>query len=471
MTILEQNSFFNYQEAEYKDPIIDQFQGNPVIEALPAPKRDAEIYKVLSQNIDFDPKTRSWPSEYRYDNTMALNVVFQPWGKHIEIARKLALAIKSGYVGRNPLAPGFYQDLTTLANCVENRTSSFDHFAFTNSRAPGFSIIGASGTGKTSAIQRILRLMFPQKILHKKYHGIDFNHLQIVWMQITCPYDGSVKGFCIQFFEKFCEITGDNTYHKFVRNRSVSIDLMLAQMSLLARRHSLGCLVIDEIQNVNSAKAGGRERLLAFLANMMDTLGIPIVVIGIESAIEALSATFMNARRNTGEQGAVFMQNLPFGEKNDWSIFVNGIWKYQWTNIYTPLTDDLSKALHAACEGGNVSLAVFIYQWVQRRAIKNGEYGGVEMITPQLIREVASSEDILIEKRRLVYMDTKEGNDERKTAYDLQYQAKENYKEELGIRPAQKQERDPAIKRWTEEADFAGKLKDNRLLAGKDDEF
>ena len=118
------------------------------------------------------------------------------------------MAIKSGYTSRNPLSPGYYQDLTKLASSVAGRSGPINTLQLSNAQAPGFSIIGSSGTGKTTAINNILSVLFPQKILHEEYKGRPFPHLQTVWMKLTCPYDGGVKGLCIEFFREFDLLTG-----------------------------------------------------------------------------------------------------------------------------------------------------------------------------------------------------------------------------------------------------------------------
>src|SRR5699024_3054395 len=63
---------------------------------------------------------------------------------------------------------------------------------YIRSTADSLSIIGISGIGKTTAIERLL-LMYPQVIKHEAYEGQPFNHTQIVWLKIDCPYDGSLS--------------------------------------------------------------------------------------------------------------------------------------------------------------------------------------------------------------------------------------------------------------------------------------
>lgn len=72
----------------------------------------------------------------------------------------------------------------------------------------------------------------------------------------------------------------------------------------------LGALIIDEFQNIRVAKSGGIDKMNNFLASLVNKIGIPIVLIGLPEAVDAISKGLMNARRNIGQQGAVYMDIL-----------------------------------------------------------------------------------------------------------------------------------------------------------------
>ncbi len=53
----------------------------------------------------------------------------------------------------------------------------------------------------------------------------------------------------------------------------MTTDRMIPQIAILANRHSLGALVIDEIQNISAAKSGGIQKMLNFIVHLVNTIG------------------------------------------------------------------------------------------------------------------------------------------------------------------------------------------------------
>lgn len=455
------------ETAKYQVSPVPHYRGNPLIEALPPIMGKKELYKRLTCQIPYEPSIRGTDGAVRKECISELYHFFQPWGVHIDIAERIGRAIRNGYVNRNPCTPAFNTELNELSNCVHTRDSSFQSFHSTNPGASGFSLVGTSGSGKTSIVNRVLEGLYPQKILHKEYKGQPFNHLQIVWMKITCPFDGSVKGLCVKFFEEFDNITGDSTFQRFAGSRVSTIDTMLTQMALLAKRHSLGVLVIDEIQNINAAKSGGRAHILNFLADLMDTMGIPIIVIGIPAAIQALSGSFMTARRAAGEQGTVKMGSLKY-KTAEWQLFINAMWQYQWTQEETKLTDEMSQLINKLSRG-IVALALHLYAWTQDLAVENGFYGGSEHITPEMFQQVAQSEKFLLMREQLAVMEDS-SMEKSHTAAEKRRGAKLNRR--TVRKTPDKNLADPAVEHWDAEPENAvERMKKEGLVVTKEDTF
>ncbi len=243
-----------------------------------------------------------------------------------------------------------------------------------------------SGVGKTTAVERVLSL-YPQCITHVKYGEVPFYLKQIAWMKLDCPFDGSIKGLCMSFFVETDRIL-DSTYSNRFLPSTTTVDAMIPKMAHIASTHGIGLLVIDEIQHLSMAKSGGSEKMLNFFVTLVNTIGIPVLLIGTTKAMAILQSEFRQARRGSGQGDLLWdrMQN-----DTSWQIMLQSMWKYQWTQKRCPLTKELEKILYDESQG-IIDIAVKLYALAQIKAIADG----TEAVTPFSVREVAA------EKLRLV---------------------------------------------------------------------
>lgn len=386
------------EDALYTPAVRALYRGNPWIEALPDSLTDQELFRALQGKIPYDEDERALDHYQREACIQSLTHVFVPLGATGEIARKIDAAIREGYVSRNPLVSGWNREMGRLQECVRDRDADFSHLSGGNANACGFCLVGDSGMGKTSAVNHTLAL-YPQVLFHSSYNGAAFPCAQIVWMRLECPQDASVKGLCSEFFMEFDRITGENTFQKFAASGRATTDQMIPQMAMLAQRHGLGLLVIDEIQNLSAAKSGGAQRMLNFIVQLVNKIGLPVLLVGTPPAIGLLSADLMTIRRSTGQQGMTCLHPLE-RDTYDWKGFTKGIWKYQWTAEKTPLSTELTDELHALSHG-NIDAAIKLFMETQRLAIRNGRMGEPETMTPDLMRQAAAGDGFRLVLQRL----------------------------------------------------------------------
>jgi hypothetical protein len=233
-----------------------------------------------------------------------------------------------------------------------------------------------SGVGKSTGLRKVLHL-YPQIILHKRYQERNFTKAQVVWLKLECPKDGSTKGLCLSFFKALDDLLG-TTYARDFGQRWRNTDELMLSMANIAARHHLGLLGIDEIQNLNEAKSGGADEMLNFFVNLINTIGLPVILIGTYEAAHILGGSFRQARRGSG-QGDLVWDWMEFD--NDWRLFVETLWRLQYVEKKCPLTTNLCCALHEVSYGVT-DLAIRIYLAAQIRVIENG----MEEITEGLLR-------------------------------------------------------------------------------------
>jgi hypothetical protein len=347
----------------YKEQVVADYRDNPLIEALPPIWSTDEVIDMLSHSDGHHDKERQLDARYRMHCIQRLFHYFQPLEQHIDIEQRFAMCIRQGYLHRNPLGREYAAALAQGHDTLMAQNTFKDLGAF-RPTAAGFSIIGMSGIGKTYAVSNILAL-YPQVIEHARYREFTLVLKQIVWLKLDCPYDGSVKGLCMSFFEAVDRVA-DTKYLESFGKRSATIDILLVRMAQVARLYCVGVLVIDEIQHLSLAKNGGSEKMLNFFVTLVNTIGVPIVLIGTSKAKPLLQSEFRQARRSSGHYGDLLWDRM----KNDesWELFVLSMWENQWTRHIVPLTSDFKDALYHESQG-ITDIAVKLYAMAQIRAI------------------------------------------------------------------------------------------------------
>lgn len=158
---------------------------------------------------------------------------------------------------------------------------------------------------------------------------------------------------------------------------------MIPSIANVAANQHLGILVIDEIQRLNLAASGGRDEMLNFFVQLVNQIGVAVVLVGTFSALDVFNGNFSQMRRGTG-QGDILWDRMSFDQT--WDRFIKSLWKHQFTREKISLEDcpDLSKVLYDECQG-ITDLAIKAYMFAQERAIETNK----ETINASIIRSAA----------------------------------------------------------------------------------
>jgi len=367
--------------ANYQKAILPEYRGNPLIEALPPKPRDEELLDKLGYYPPHSNEERNLDAFERLDYLIRLEYLRQPLPVYVEVYRYIETAIKQGYSAKNPLSP-------TTANYLHypfaERPSIEPKTGFFKPKGSGITVIGESGVGKTCMLEQILGC-YDDVIEHEEYQGKKLPIKQIVWVKVDCPEDSSVKALCYKILGEIGDKLGQKP-----ENTASTIPELLKRIEAKVKSSFLGILVIDEMQNLNLAKAGGGERLVAFLHNLVNNLGIPLLFCANPPFNELLAQTFKTGRRaeRSGYVDVDFLKN-----DEEWELFIHELWELQWTNIETPLTQSLSDRLHELSVG-NLDLAMRVYKEAQRLVIDSGD----ERINEEVL-ELAANNTIRATKK------------------------------------------------------------------------
>lgn len=365
-------------QASYQAQQLPEYDGNPLIRALPPIPSFKEVVVQLQALPAFDLKESFLDGRVRaHAIARLLHGFFQPLNHHLELEAKISLMIRQGYIGRNPANGAWYSHLQNGYRRVEEEDLDAAVYQDISSTASSLSLFGCSGCGKTRTLERILG-MYPQALHHAEY-----NITQLVYLKVDCPIDGDLDELCLSFFNQVDKVLGTR-YSLSHGRKKLGTKRLLASMCQVANLHALGVLIIDEVQNLNEAKSGGAEKMHNFFVSLVNTIGVPIIQVGTHRASKFFQRTFRAARRISG-LGSIRWDRLPKDEH--WTKLLNRLWKYQWLRDAKPLDEALDATMYELTQGV-MDIVVKLFALAQIRAI----VAGVEYISPPLLRKVFEDE-------------------------------------------------------------------------------
>lgn len=347
------------EKAIYNDAILPEHKGNPLIEALPVKKEWLEVSEILSNYPDYAEDIASDPDPLvREEYLNRIDELRQPLTEYYACFRAIERAIKKGYSSKNPLTPTTNQYLHYL---VDERPEIEPRTGFFQPKGEGLTLIGESGVGKTSMLEQILNY-FPNVIEHDQYfsESLEFKK-QVVWIKVDCPSNSSVRDLCEEILSSL-----DLVLEREKIKPEQQIGGLVRQLEKEIKTNFLGILVIDEMQNLQFKRTGGENNLLRFLHRLVNKLGVPVFFCGNPPFNETLVKELKAARR--AESGYHYNMPVLSQDSQSWKAFIEQLWQYQWTNVYTELSEELNSALYRLSVG-NIDMASRTYREAQRLLI------------------------------------------------------------------------------------------------------
>lgn len=357
------------EKAGYKEKTdIVEFVGNPLLAALPAFTSQNTVLKELLKLPPTRIEDRNLDATFRLDLLSRINTVHIPRAQDLFIARSLHRCICWGYASRNPIPFSVTAEVMKQYN-ISVTDELQNYITRTDFPIYGFSILGVSGVGKSSSVLNALK-RYTQVIEHTEYNGCPFHCVQLTWLKVDCPGDGSQKGLCTAILRQIDNVLGTH-YGSEVTSR-ISKDMLTSKVSQALCSHHVGVLVIDDIQNLCgiNAKKDTTSDLLSFLIYLMETLAIPVVMVGTPKVLPLFQQEFQLAKRATGD-GTVRMEPMK-KEDSDWTRYFSNIWNYQYLKNTVPLTEEMNEVFFRESVG-NPFLCSLLYKLVQDDAITSKE--------------------------------------------------------------------------------------------------
>ena len=349
-------------DARYIPAMVKMDVGNPYIEALPLPRSDASIKHdytktLLSYNYD-DVKKMSKLEKML--NVGTLRTIRFPLMFHKNLEFAFYNALVTSYRSRQFLENEETPGETLLCG---------DSGASTNA---GFSLIGYSGCGKSSAIN-ILLSHYPQVIIHETEYGNKIP--QVVYLVVNCIPNSNFAALYEGIgdaLDKAFHLT-EPIYAEQVRKQS-SLGKKMEIIKQYIEKFGIGIIIFDEIQLLDFNKT--KENSFESLMILSNKTKVAIAVVGTEDARDKMFSELRTARRI----GTMINGNMYCEHKDFFDFLVKQLFQYQWFDTPVVLDDTLIAALYDTTKGivdqliGIYSCMHYEYLTRKQKPIINADY-------------------------------------------------------------------------------------------------
>lgn len=254
-----------------------------LVEKMPEMLSGKELYDRLTDLPEYSEEVRRKSQTERLIALSTLYDIYLPSEMSVEIYSKLYLALLRSLQKKGTRA------------AVQQSYQNHNMIIQKESRgiiggSDSFSIVGCSGIGKSSAINRAISIITKNRMIE-----IEKPVTRIIpCLIVQCPWDASVKSMLLEILRKSDELLETDYYSNALKVRATT-DVLIGVVAQVALQH-IGLLIIDEIQNCVTAKGG--KGLVSMLTQLINSSGISIGLIGTPDTLSLLESAFQLARRS-----------------------------------------------------------------------------------------------------------------------------------------------------------------------------
>ena len=381
-----------------------------IIHILPSMKSGADLFSALEVLPEYDEVIRETEVPVRLMALSDLYRIYVPSKMSLEIYSKMYLALLRSLQKKG----------TRLA--VQQKNQNYkamiqQEYSGIMGGSDSFTIIGASGIGKSSAISRAITLITENRVIE-----VENPYTKIIpCICVQCPFDSSVKGMLLEILRKVDEMIDSKYYENALRARTTT-DMLIGNVSQVALNH-IGLLVVDEIQNVCNSKNG--KSLVGMLTQLINNSGISICMVGTPESAVFFEQAIQLARRSLGLRYDV----MEYG--TDFRNFCEIVFSYQYVKQKTEITDGIMEWLYEHTSG-NVSVVVSLIHDAQEIAILSGK----EVLNLEALNEAYQQRLSML--HGFIHMEQKKQTSKAKkkvsvTVTDVRTSAEEKYRGDFTI--------------------------------------
>lgn len=330
--------------AVYIPARLDIDKGNPYIEALPNPRSEKNIMNAYTKSLpgySFD-KVKSMS---KLDKMLAVGTLRElrfPLPFHKDLEFDFYNALLTSYRARKQMVSNNSHVDIEIENDTKktNVILSGDSSEATNA---GFSLIGYSGCGKSSAISNLVHY-YPQLIIHSDEEGGYFP--QITYLVVNCVPHSNFAALYEGIGDAIDKALNNITpvYAKAI-SRITGLGKKAELVKEYVEKFGIGIIVFDEIQFIDFEHT--KENTFNSLLTLSNRTKVAIAVVGTEDARAKMFKELRTSRRVGQEiNGNLYCKNRDYFE-----FLVASLFRYQWFDTPVEVTDEIVDALYDVTKG------------------------------------------------------------------------------------------------------------------------
>ena len=336
--------------------------GNFLLDALPPMPTQEEVILAATTGIpgfDHNSEIQKTPLA-QFNDIMMLQQLRFPLPMNERLNSAFHHALYRSYSSRTH-SMNEHVSLPYMANNKEEIAHGITRGDDSNGTGSGFSLLGYSGAGKTSALN-VMLLHMPQVI---KHHFVDGSSVsQIVYLVVNCPVASNFHVLFQRIGHSIDRALGNilPVYETILTpKRYEKIGQMIPKLARIIEQFSIGIIILDEIQNLNFNSH--LENSMTNLLMISNDTGVRFGLVGTQYARDQLfnDEEAIKALRRIGDeiQADSYRTDIKY-----FSSIVSRLFKYQWFKDTITPDNDIIMALYRHTNGV-IDQLINIYMFMQ----------------------------------------------------------------------------------------------------------
>ena len=312
---------------------------------IPTMRMGKELLEALTYLPTYNDSIRQLSASERLIALNNIYNIYYPSFMAVEIYSKLYLAFVRSTQKK--------QSILATRQLYENRKAIIgQQYQGLIGGADSFTIIGKSGTGKSSSIEKAISLIC---------EDINAYPSLIPFAIIQTPSDCSVKGLLLEILRKVDEYLNTKYYQNALRARATT-DMLIGSVSQVCLNH-IGVLILDEVQNVVTSKNG--KGLIGNMIQLINNSGISICFVGTPECNPFFESAFQLARCTVG----LYYSSLTYDDY--FYKLCEVAFSYQYVQHHSAITSNIVEWLYSH-SGGITAVLIGLIHDAQEIAIIEG---------------------------------------------------------------------------------------------------